>query len=183
MGQGRAQAGDIDALAAAEEKTMGRDVVPWRQPVHERAGGGDQDAARQGRKPVEGFEAFGNDALVRRHDVVGQALPVGEMQDGQGGRCAAAGRFRHPASRAVQGRTSIARSRRLRATGTGTSLCGVEPDFILEPFGGMHAGRDDEQGAGVFAGRRYQREPAGASIEPAPTQQLTGLFWQNWLKW
>ena len=67
---------------------MGRDVVPWRQPVHERAGGGDQNAAGQGREPVEGFEALGNDALVRRHDVIGQALPVGEVQDGQG-RCAA----------------------------------------------------------------------------------------------
>ena len=102
------------------------------------------------------------------------------MQDGQG-RVTAGGRFRHPASRAVQGRTSVARSRRLRATSTGTSRCGVEPDLILELLGG--AGftwqlGEELLGFALGTARLEQNRDFAAWLSPAAGFD-GGLLWRN----
>ena len=64
VGQRGPQTGHIESFAPSQQKAVGGDVFPRRDPVHERAGGDEQDAARQRWEPIEGFEPFGHDALV-----------------------------------------------------------------------------------------------------------------------
>ncbi len=80
--QARAQRVHVEALADVQHEALAGDVVARRQALHQVGDGDDDDAARELDGTVQGEQAPRDDVGVRREDVVGQALPVGQRQDG-----------------------------------------------------------------------------------------------------
>ena len=73
----------IQVCAGVEHQAVRHDVLDRRQPVEERRGLGEHNAARQPGQGVQTGETLRGDVRVRGNVVVGQAFPVRECLDRQ----------------------------------------------------------------------------------------------------
>lgn len=71
----------IDAVADPEAKGVAGNESRRRQALHQHGRRGHQDTPARVRQLAEGTQAVGDDVLVGRKQVVGQGLPIGQMQD------------------------------------------------------------------------------------------------------
>ena len=79
-----AEGRDVEALTAFQHHAVAVHEAPWRHPGHQRGHRHHQHAAPGEGQPVQCLQALGDDVLVRRELVVGQGLPVREVQHRKG---------------------------------------------------------------------------------------------------
>ena len=82
LGEATAQLLQVEALAAFHHQAVLVEIGLGRRAQHQGGDGHDEHTAAHLRQFIEGFEALGDDVLVRGEAVVGQGLPVREQQHG-----------------------------------------------------------------------------------------------------
>ena len=195
---------EVQPVADGEKEAVSFHEAPRGEPPHEGGGGDHEDPAACAGQRVQGGEAFRDDVLVRGDGVVGQGLPVREVEQrqrlGRGRRCGGCGccgcgrrsgcrpRGGAPRPRGVVGAFPPAapdRPARGKGSGIGIEAAAVreEGDLGAQRVRGRRIGGDDEGEAGKRTGGRRDGERTAGALQPFPVAAVPGAARQHGPEW